>query len=171
MTAGKVAGPSLRFDRRFPGVGRIHRSSGTRSGREFRARNAALSDLAVAGRYDVLRAFRDGSIDILDVLEATGWRDPAAPRALTSPNRQPRALTIYVVRAGEALKIGITSDISRRLKALRNASAHAVELLASFPGNRWMEEELHQRFATHRLRGEWFAAHPDLLAWVEEKKA
>lgn len=29
------------------------------------------------------------------------------------------------------------------------------------------ERDYHARFAAHRLRGEWFAPHPDILAEIE----
>jgi hypothetical protein len=35
------------------------------------------------------------------------------------------------------------------------------------PGGRRAERELHRRFEAHRLRGEWFAPVPELLAFVE----
>lgn len=65
---GKGKG-NLEFDRRFPGVGRLRRSSGTRSLREFRARDAVLTKLFKTGQLEVLRAFRDGHLTIEQLVE------------------------------------------------------------------------------------------------------
>lgn len=65
---GKGKG-NLEFDRRFPGVGRIRCSSGTRVLREFRARDAVLTKLFKTGQLEVLRAFRDGHLTIEQLVE------------------------------------------------------------------------------------------------------
>lgn len=65
---GKGKG-NLEFDRRFPGVGRIRCSAGTRSLREFRARDAVLTKLFKTGQLEVLRAFRDRQLTIEQLVQ------------------------------------------------------------------------------------------------------
>ncbi len=68
-----------------------------------------------------------------------------------------RASVVYVARrdSDSAVKIGWTSDVERRMKELRKEGASIV-LLAVLPGDKPDELALHDRFAAHRLDGEWF---------------
>lgn len=63
-------GRAIRFDRRFPGVGRINRSSGTSARKEFIRRDALLTQLADAGQLEALRAFQAGDLLIEHLIEA-----------------------------------------------------------------------------------------------------
>lgn len=62
--------PTLRFDRIFRGVGRVARSSGTSSAKEFVRRDALLTELADAGQLEALRAFQAGDLLIEHLIEA-----------------------------------------------------------------------------------------------------
>jgi len=52
---------------------------------------------------------------------------------------------VQVVRAGDAVKIGLTRDVERRLRALATGSAVPLELLATLPGGRRLEARLPRR--------------------------
>lgn len=74
---------------------------------------------------------------------------------------------VYFISNGRGeIKIGIASDVAKRLAALQTAHASGLVLLASFPGVQAHERALHRRFAAARTRGEWFSAIPELLAFV-----
>lgn len=66
---GKAIG-AFQFDRVFPGIGRIKRSSGTTNVREFRRRDALLTKLFEMSAVEVLRAFKDGKVTIEEIVEA-----------------------------------------------------------------------------------------------------
>lgn len=66
---GKGAG-AFQFDRVFPGVGRIKKSSGTTRLKEFQKRDQLLTKLYEASALDVLRAFKSGAITIEAIVEA-----------------------------------------------------------------------------------------------------
>lgn len=72
---GKGTG-ALQFDRRFAGVGRIKKSSGTTHLHEFRRRDALLTKLFETSALDVLRAFRDGAITIEEIVAADRDKAP-----------------------------------------------------------------------------------------------
>lgn len=74
---------------------------------------------------------------------------------------------IYFIRASAAVKIGMAKDAHRRLMVLQTSHPETLTLVATCPGGRVLESEYHARFAEHRLRGEWFAPHPDILAEIE----
>lgn len=59
---------------------------------------------------------------------------------------------VYFARLGSLIKIGISVDPERRCRNLN------AELLVSCTGGMDLERKLHERFAAHRVRGEWF--HP-----------
>ena len=77
---------------------------------------------------------------------------------------------VYFVGAGdgEPIKIGRANNIKQRLSNIQNGNHRKMLVLASFladdPLN--VEREYHARFADHRLHGEWFAPHPDILAEI-----
>lgn len=52
------------------------------------------------------------------------------------------------------VKIGYASDPRKRLKSLQTGQPMTLSLLWTQPGN--YESALHQRFAEHQVRGEWF---------------
>lgn len=80
----------------------------------------------------------------------------------------PTFSTIYFIGSdGGPIKIGYTKDITIRLRDLRLANALPLSLLASTNGRTKLEREYHARFAAHRLHGEWFAPHPDILAEID----
>lgn len=95
---------------------------------------------------------------------AQARRDVAAPR----PFNYTRPDQVYFVRAGEGpIKIGIAADVDARVRTLQTAHAEQLIILAVTEGGQAREFEYHGRFAEHRLNGEWFAPHSDILAEVE----
>lgn len=78
-----------------------------------------------------------------------------------------RAVIYFVQAETGPIKIGSTSYLASRMVTLRGQSPVALTLLATMEGDRTAEFRLHARFAAHRLHGEWFAPHPDILAEIE----
>lgn len=64
----------------------------------------------------------------------------------------------------ELVKIGSSSDVPSRMKALR---AH---LLATGPGGRELEGFLQRRFWSDWVSGEWYRSSSAILAFVEERQ-
>lgn len=76
---------------------------------------------------------------------------------------------VYFVRSEKthAIKIGFTAgQVEDRLRALQTAHPYKLQVLATFCGSREYEKALHAQFANHRLEGEWFKPHPDLLTFI-----
>ena len=71
------------------------------------------------------------------------------------------------------VKIGFSSNPTRRVMELGSPcrGGHRLTLLASFPGDKPRELELHRKFAHLRTSGEWFRAEPELLDFVASLKA
>lgn len=60
----------FRFDRVFRGVGRIQRSSGASSLKEFQRRDQLLTELFKNGQLEALRAFQRGELIIEQLVQA-----------------------------------------------------------------------------------------------------
>ena len=95
-------------------------------------------------------------------------------RPLPKLNWVPPPPLIYYVRREQWVKIGTTSNLSKRMADLARGGVTIpvgmtlgpVELLASHLGDVAEEKALHARFAEHRVAGEWFHPAPDLLAHI-----
>lgn len=73
---------------------------------------------------------------------------------------------IYFISSGDAVKIGISQDVARRLESLQCGSPVELTLLGTRPGGEVEERALHQKFAHLRIRGEWFRLERDLLEFI-----
>ena len=81
---------------------------------------------------------------------------------------------IYFIQSadGGPIKIGYARDIDSRVKALEGQSGKEMIVLASLPGGKKDETELHRRFAHLRLdaRREQFRPAKDLVDFIGNKK-
>jgi hypothetical protein len=75
---------------------------------------------------------------------------------------------VYFARrdTDDAIKIGFSRDVRRRMRSIRALLKVRVVALAYMPGTMMDEREFHRRFAVHRLDGEWFSPAPEILALV-----
>jgi Meiotically up-regulated gene 113 len=79
-----------------------------------------------------------------------------AALAGTPVREQPPPELIYFAKIGKAIKIGFTTNVERRLKSFRGASAEPIRLIGVFPGGQKLETELHRLFAASRITNEFF---------------
>lgn len=82
-------------------------------------------------------------------------------------------MTVYfaVARAkSDAVKIGVTTNISKREIALDGGVPGGVSILATLPGGMDVESYLHEKFAHHRLNGEWFAHSEEIKDFIVDVK-
>lgn len=77
---------------------------------------------------------------------------------------------IYFIQgvSGGAVKIGVANDPKKRLADLQRTSPIQLRIVAARPGDIFQERELHERFAEHRLHGEWFEPCDELVALIRE---
>lgn len=64
--------------------------------------------------------------------------------------------SVYFLSLENRIKVGISEDVTQRVKTLECASGSAIQLLGSIPGGRDLEQAIHKRLQNRRLRGEWF---------------
>lgn len=72
----------------------------------------------------------------------------------------------YFIRSGDAVKIGESDNVLRRLEDLQSGSPHKLELIACFKGGAATEAYFHGRFKPYRIRREWFRVEGELAAFV-----
>jgi len=79
--------------------------------------------------------------------------------------RARRRKAVYLIQAGQAYKIGITSNVHARMSALQPACPHRLVLLKTWKPKdaRAYERALHARLGDHRLQNEWFALPLDIV--------
>lgn len=73
---------------------------------------------------------------------------------------------VYFIQRGSSgpIKIGATAgDPHVRLSELQIASPETLYLIGFFRGS---EADMHERFEAHRISGEWFSPHEDILEFV-----
>lgn len=108
-----------------------------------------LVDQHAANRGNPLGKFLTNVVEAMDraVCERTGSR-------------------VYFAQVGDRIKIRWSRNVATRVATLQTANADPIHLLATIPGARSLERQLHERFAAARVSGEWFEATPDLLAYI-----
>lgn len=65
---------------------------------------------------------------------------------------------LYIVKAGPAVKVGVTTNISARLRVLNTNCPYKIRLYTFVPfWGEYEEAVLHSWLDSERIKGEWFA--------------
>jgi hypothetical protein len=67
------------------------------------------------------------------------------------------------------IKIGFADSPNKRLADLQTGSTDKLVLIRSIDGDKATEAALHERFAVHRLQGEWFTPADEILQFIKTK--
>lgn len=78
----------------------------------------------------------------------------------------PHSDLYFIASESGPIKIGISVNVEKRLKQLQTSHPYPLKVLAVVKAAGMQEFAYHERFAAHRLHGEWFARHPDILAEI-----
>ncbi len=73
---------------------------------------------------------------------------------------------VYFFRSGPFIKIGTTMNLKHRLQNVQTSHPTPLVLAGSQKGDKRLERELHRRFASLRVNGEWFREVDDLAVYV-----
>lgn len=85
---------------------------------------------------------------------ATGIDDVSAFEARNEA--VPNGRRVYFLRRGDFVKIGYSDDVPVRKRALESVLGESLELIATVPGGRALEQAFHSGFRQYQARGEWF---------------
>lgn len=78
---------------------------------------------------------------------------------------------IYFLRNDCFVKIGYSQRPDRRVRSLQTSSPHRLELIRTEDGDTERERQLHERFRSLRVSGEWFRLDGDLRDYLGENLA
>jgi hypothetical protein len=130
-----------------------------------------LDDVARAKALAARLALRVRRASAVGGAGAAETVDYAQRREGPASVQPPLVAGIYFIQSaepGNPIKIGVAQIIARRFAGLQTAHAWPLMLRAWMPGGRAEEEALHVRFASARLRGEWFHATEALESLIAE---
>lgn len=81
---------------------------------------------------------------------------------------------IYFIRAGDAIKVGVTTDVAKRMMAIQVGNPHKILLLHSINLSkkhvREIESEIKTIFHKTVLNGEWFQANQCIIDFIANIK-
>jgi len=76
---------------------------------------------------------------------------------------------IYFIRESdrERVKIGLSENPKKRIKALQTSSPTKLDLLKVIEGDETKEYYLHNKFKDYHIKGEWFLLSHELLNYIK----
>lgn len=123
----------------------------------------------------------------LEVLTTPGGIRPVFPRFKKKPGTRvyapgeayhrddwPMCGGVYFVQTKDEfgpIKIGHAVQINDRMIDIQIHQPWELRFLLRVDGSRARERDLHCQFRAHWMRGEWFAPHEELLAFIREESA
>lgn len=135
-------------------------------------RGGSLIEFLVEAGDDELR------LELADRLHRQLVGPERAKRGAEREERMRAASVVYFVEREGFIKIGTTSQLEKRLKALSKGSCFPegmtvgpVQLLAAIPGDARNERHFHDTFYSHRIQGtEWFYGAPEIRKFIGRLK-
>lgn len=77
-------------------------------------------------------------------------------------------MSVYFLKARDLIKIGFSDNVRARVAAQIAANPFGCAFIGYMPGGRDLERHLHQKFADHRVRGEWFNENDGLTRFIAD---
>lgn len=74
---------------------------------------------------------------------------------------------VYFVRIGKNVKIGMTTNLHRRMKAMQTYASD-IKLLITIPGGRDLEQKLHQLLDESRVARELFHQDYRVISFIDQ---
>jgi hypothetical protein len=74
---------------------------------------------------------------------------------------------VYFVQSGCFVKIGFTTNLSKRIASLQTSATERLELIGSVKCTADRERLYHTNFGRYRLRGEWFKIEGELATFLQ----
>ncbi|NWG01692.1 MAG: GIY-YIG nuclease family protein [Syntrophaceae bacterium] len=81
---------------------------------------------------------------------------------------------VYFIQTGDAIKVGIASDLTKRMVSVQVGNPHKIEVLHSISTSeeeaRKIESQIHELFKRTHLHGEWFHANQFMIDFIRHIK-
>lgn len=75
-----------------------------------------------------------------------------------------RAIWLYAVKDGDAVKFGVAENAAKRFGSIQTGNPRKLELIGSVYCAETIESDVHKYLADLRIRGEWFR-------WTDKSRA
>lgn len=85
-----------------------------------------------------------------------------------APVKAKKRSFVYFIAQGDLVKIGVSTDVKKRVYALTTSNPRALRLIRRIDGCRKVEAEMHKRFASLRVKGEWFSLSGELAEYLKQ---
>lgn len=89
---------------------------------------------------------------------------PAYASSITETNG-----SVYFIECGGFIKIGVTTDLEKRLKSIETSNPHDPTILLSLPGTTQSEKAFHRQFKKQHKVREWFHWEGELADFIFER--
>ena len=76
--------------------------------------------------------------------------------------------SVYFLTDGEFVKIGKATNTEKRVAEIQRYNPRILSVIGTIPGGHAEEQELHERFASLCVKGEWFEVTGDLEIFLEQ---
>ncbi len=81
---------------------------------------------------------------------------------------------VYFIKTGDAIKVGIATDVNSRTISIQVGNPHKIELLHTISTSeehaRRIESQIHELFCKTNLNGEWFQANQFMIDFISHIK-
>lgn len=94
-------------------------------------------------------------------------KNPYVPPDAPKDDLPKGELVYFITGAPGFVKIGYTTDLEKRIRALQIGCPLVIELLAHARGGRSLEHDYHYKFGAWRQAGEWFKLGPPIRDEIE----
>lgn len=103
------------------------------------------------------------------LLKHDGVMAPPAKVIPIEPLQEGNVYRIYFLASPTHVKIGITAGhVKKRMRAIRQNHYEKLEVLAVIPDvPRTLEKELHRKFSTFKVKGEWFTRSQEIEDFIQ----
>ena len=85
-----------------------------------------------------------------------------------SKQSSPKYIYFVLAKESNKIKIGISHDPLRRVRALKTGTWSDLEFLGCLPGVEEDEKNIHKQWQHLHVKGEWFELSQDMLDWIEK---
>lgn len=130
--------------------------------REGSGRRIRLPDPQIVGEVAFNQAY-------LAAKKGKKLEQPATPIKFIPAPQDVRIGYVYFIQVGDAVKIGFSRDVAKRLSGMATALSEAPVILKTIPGTEATERYFHEHFASYRQKGEWFMLEGALSGFLAVK--
>jgi hypothetical protein len=110
--------------------------------------------------------FSDGDVAVMDAIANGAIKAPEEIKYGPPVQKS----HVYIIRQGDYVKIGWSASWRSRVSSIQTSNPHPLEVLAVYRGGPKFERSLHDKFARHHWRAEWFHYCDEIESHIAENR-